>query len=813
MNRLVAALCCVIATLCISVPAYATHWQTPSGYSRSPTGSTPTNPITMSVSFDDQSGCPSQVYSFWVFDGSGNPQYQAGAGVTLQNGAVTQNVSFTASVNVPSVRLACLYNITNGWGSRYDSSGSLGESGFTPQDSPAVHWQSPENYTRTPGGSSPERTVTFSAEFEDETGCATGYYSFWVYRSDDVPIYKVGEEVSLVDGVVEQTALLPNDIGIDIIKLVCVTEVGGIDEVSDPLESGTPAFRPYETPTSAVWSDPANYARWPQGLYPALPILFFVEFDDETDCPNQTYRFWVYDDEQNPIYGMGQNTSMQDGILYDIVILPDGIPIAEVRLACTNANGTLYDASVALESGSPAFTPITGLEPVTWDAPEDYTRFPSGDNIPNPVLFTAYFNDETGCATGTYSFWLHESDGTPIAKVGEDVTLINGHVEQEVWLPDSVPVEAIRLACTDVNGDLADVSGNLESGTPAFTPYDAPYNADWQHPEGYIRTPSGATPLNPVTFRAYFDDENGCPNGTYSFWKYAANGTPLTKLGEDVTMSFGYVEQEVTLEDGVDVDQIRLVCTDENGDYYDASVWLENGTPAFTPTDIPFTNWSDPFLYLRSPSVILPSNPITLSALFTDETGCASQLYAFWVYDSEGNPVEKFAEEVALSDNVVTQTGSLDTNVPVEAIRLACVDGNGDIDDVTAADLESGSPAFIPLPTPSSADWQHAVNYRRYPQGSTPTNPIIFSAEFNDETGCPTHTYNFWKFNAQNQPVAKVGGTDVTVANGRLIQVVSLPDGVGIDQIRLACTDENGDRYDSGGALESGSPIFTPQDP
>ncbi|MEO5927059.1 MAG: hypothetical protein ABIO72_00105 [Patescibacteria group bacterium] len=160
---------------------------------------------------------------------------------------------------------------------------------------------------------------------------------------------------------------------------------------------------------------------------------------------------------------------------------------------------------------------VAGLPSVAfaahWQNPDNYTRSPSGLAPTNLITFTADFDDEEGCPTQTYSFWLFDDEGTPLGAVGTSVTLQGSGVSQEVSLPDSVGVEDVRLACVDAFGGRADSGSTLESGSPAFTPMD-PVTANWQTPLHYARYPYGVMPTNPVSLSVDFLDESGCSNQT-----------------------------------------------------------------------------------------------------------------------------------------------------------------------------------------------------------------------------------------------------------------------------------------------------------
>lgn len=934
MQSLFIATCCAFVAWFFAAPAaFAAHWQNPGSYSRSPTGATPYNPVTISVSFDDESGCPSHTYSYWVFSGT-TPLYQAAQGVSLQNGTLSQTIAFPSGTGVERIKLACLYQISNGWGSLYDATGFLesGSPAFTPQASGAfwddpenytrsptgatpanpitlsvdfqdetgcpnktyrfwvygadvalyglgsnttlqngtltqtvsfpqdvgvddvrlactnadgtihdvpttplefgspaftpnyqatpANWQTPANYRRSPEGVSPARSVTFWVDFNDHTGCPTQTYSFWVFRADGTPLYKINPvDATVLNGVLEQTANppLPNDIGIERIKLVCTSASGYIYDSSGVLESGSPAFTPYETPTSANWQTPASYARYPGGGDPAHPITFFAEFDDETGCPNMTYRFWVYDEFGAPVRGMGSNTTPHNGVFHQVVSLPNNIPVADVRLACTNANGTIYDVSDSLEFGAPAFTPHNMGLSALWQTPNNYTRLPAGNYPENPVTFIVNFDDETGCPTGTYSFWIYNSNGQAVQKVGTDVVLSGATLTQTASLPDGVGVQAVRLACTDAGGNMYDVSSNLESGTPAFSPYDAPYPAHWQTPANYTRSPSGLNPTGAITFSAYFDNESGCPTGTYSFWRYALDGTRLEKVGNDVSMQLGMVEQTVLLTYDVGIEAIRLVCTDEAGEFYDVSPNLESGSPAFTPREDLGVNWAQPENYTRTPAGSTPDNPITFTVDFVDQTGCPNGTYSFWSYTAGGTPVAMLGNDVSLVSGTLTQTVWLDYGVGIDVVRLGCTDANGAFYDVSDV-IESGAPAFTPTISATPAYWQTPENYTRFPAGDTPLNPVTLSVDFNNQSGCPSQLYSFWVFDGTT-PLYQVGPA-TALESGRLYQTTSFPSGVGIGRLKLAClnnVDENGwgGLYDATGFLEDGNglPAFTPYDP
>jgi hypothetical protein len=124
-----------------------------------------------------------------------------------------------------------------------------------------------------------------------------------------------------------------------------------------------------------------------------------------------------------------------------------------------------------------------------------------------------------------------------------------------------------------------------------------------------------------------------------------------------------------------------------------ATVVLESGDPAFTPRVA--VSWQNPEDYTRTPEGDEPVNPVTFTAAFTDESGCASEQYRFWAFDQDGTPVDGIGSVMTMEEFGVSTTATLPVGEPVFAVRLACVDGDGNPTD-TSSNLESGAPAFTP---------------------------------------------------------------------------------------------------------------------
>ncbi len=124
-------------------------------------------------------------------------------------------------------------------------------------------------------------------------------------------------------------------------------------------------FLVFASPVFATvhWQTPANYVRTPSGSSPTNPVTFSVEFDDESGCPNQTYRFWLFRDNL-PVAGVGSNTTLQGGEVTQTADVPTGEDIEAVYLACTSSDGSRYDSSGPLETGSPAFNIYAPPEPL-----------------------------------------------------------------------------------------------------------------------------------------------------------------------------------------------------------------------------------------------------------------------------------------------------------------------------------------------------------------------------------------------------------------------------------------------------------------
>jgi hypothetical protein len=220
--------------------------------------------------------------------------------------------------------------------------------------------------------------------------------------------------------------------------------------------------------TTAHWADPANYSRTPTGENPVDPITLSVDFSDQTGCPNETYRFWLFSaDGGTPLGGIGQNAPSVLNHFEQAIHLPIDVPIYAIRLVCTKANGDRYSNGTILEQGDPAFIPRTAI---SWQNPENYVRTPSGATPTDPITFSTDFTDESGCPTQMYRFWQYAQNGTPVGGVGEIVTMANFGITTTASLPAGTPVYAIRLACVDGDGNIADTTSNLEFGLPAFTP-------------------------------------------------------------------------------------------------------------------------------------------------------------------------------------------------------------------------------------------------------------------------------------------------------------------------------------------------------
>lgn len=221
---------------------------------------------------------------------------------------------------------------------------------------------------------------------------------------------------------------------------------------------------------TANWKSPANYARAPIGQNPVNPITLSVDFSDHTGCPTKTYRFWLFSrDGGTPLAGIGSNAELAyDNHFEQIISLPVDVPVYQIRLACTKANGDRYANSDILESGSPAFTP---RHAVSWQNPEGYSRLPTGTNTINPITLSVDFSDESGCPYQLYRFWSYSLNGTPVGPIGDTMVLTPGSgVTTTATLPANVPINAVRLACVDNDGNRYDNTANLEIGNPAFTP-------------------------------------------------------------------------------------------------------------------------------------------------------------------------------------------------------------------------------------------------------------------------------------------------------------------------------------------------------
>jgi hypothetical protein len=221
--------------------------------------------------------------------------------------------------------------------------------------------------------------------------------------------------------------------------------------------------------TTAHWQNPANYSRTPTGDDPVNPVTFAVDFTDQSGCPNQTYRFWLFSrDGGTPLSGIGVNTTPLFGSRFEqTAYLPNDEPVYQVRLVCTDASGNRYSNSTVLEQGDPAFTPRIAI---SWQTPDNYTRTPDGDDPVNPITFSAEFTDESGCLNQEYRFWIYDQGGSPVGGIGSVMAMEDFAVSTEATLPDGVPVYAVRLACVDGDGNIYDTTANLESGNPAFTP-------------------------------------------------------------------------------------------------------------------------------------------------------------------------------------------------------------------------------------------------------------------------------------------------------------------------------------------------------
>ncbi|MEO5927060.1 MAG: hypothetical protein ABIO72_00110 [Patescibacteria group bacterium] len=395
---------------------------------------------------------------------------KAGEDVVLVGTNLTQIVNLPHGVPVSALRLAC----TDSNGDYVDGTANLetGSPAFTPYDASTALWDSPDDYMRLPSGSNPDNPITMGVHFSDETGCSSHTYRFWIFDDGGDPVHGAGTVAELVDGWVVQNFYLSDGVGVEAVRLACVDENGDIVDSSSTLESGSPSFTPHGMLYIANWDDPANYTRSPSGSIPENPVTFSVQFSHETGCSNQTYRFWVYDDLGSPVQGLGTNTSLDNMVLSQEVSLPDGVGVEAIRLVCTDSGGDIDDVTSDLEAGSPAFTPYDDVIEAHWQNPANYARSPSGSSPTNPITFSVDFNDETGCPTQIYSFWLFEGNGTPIGPVGPSVTLVGTHLEQTVSLADNVDVETIRLACVDAFGGRADSGSDLEAGSPSFTPQD-----------------------------------------------------------------------------------------------------------------------------------------------------------------------------------------------------------------------------------------------------------------------------------------------------------------------------------------------------
>lgn len=232
----------------------------------------------------------------------------------------------------------------------------------------------------------------------------------------------------------------------------------------------------FASPVLAVdWQVPDNYTRTPSSTTPENPITISVDFDNDS-CPTQIYRYWAFDNDGSPVFPVGATTTLQGGTLSQTMNFPSGTAIDAVRLVCTNADGIGgLEWSDALEAGSPAFT-STGTSTfslVSWEQPTNYTRTPAGGNPANPLTLSARFNDRTGCTSRKFRFWIFDDEGNPVAGIGEPTGLFYGVLTQTANLPGDIPVEAIRLACVEEDGDYIDSGDTLEAGSPAFTPYQS----------------------------------------------------------------------------------------------------------------------------------------------------------------------------------------------------------------------------------------------------------------------------------------------------------------------------------------------------
>ncbi|MCW1891747.1 MAG: hypothetical protein KIH65_000685 [Candidatus Uhrbacteria bacterium] len=221
---------------------------------------------------------------------------------------------------------------------------------------------------------------------------------------------------------------------------------------------------------TAQWQSPASYSRTPTGTNPVNPITLSVDFSDQSGCPNKTYRFWLFSkDGGTPLTGIGSNAELLPTNHFEqVVSLPIDVPVYQIRLACTKANGERYANSDILESGSPAFTPRSA---VSWQNPEGYSRLPAGTTPTNPITLSVDFSDQNGCPYQLYRFWAYALDGSPVGPIGSIMTLTPGSgVTTSATLPVNVPIHAVRLACVDNEGNQYEDTANLEVGNPAFTP-------------------------------------------------------------------------------------------------------------------------------------------------------------------------------------------------------------------------------------------------------------------------------------------------------------------------------------------------------
>ena len=223
---------------------------------------------------------------------------------------------------------------------------------------------------------------------------------------------------------------------------------------------------------TASWQSPANYARSPDGINPVNPITLSVDFSDQTGCPNQTYRFWLFSkDGGTPLTGIGSNASLFYTKHFEQTIsLPLDAPVYQIRLSCTRANGQRYSDSDLLESGDPAFIPRVAI---AWQNPNDYARTPGGTTPVNPITLSANFTDESGCPYKMYRFWTFDHNGSPVGGIGSIMSLQQDGgfgISMTESLPTGTPIYAVRLACVDTDGNLYVSGSNLEAGNPAFTP-------------------------------------------------------------------------------------------------------------------------------------------------------------------------------------------------------------------------------------------------------------------------------------------------------------------------------------------------------